>query len=522
MSKLMTEQGIIKSTARRRLILQLFVFASAFIALYLNPLEQMIANIRTSEGSHGLLILGVIGYLLWLKKNELSGLDQRPAVLPGIMLTFTGCFTLFAGHLTNTMVLQQMSMIPTLLGFILLIYGYSIFKAFFIPVCYLIFLTGFIDMLLWSQAIHFQRVSAKIAVFLLELTGMPVLHSNLIIDLPHISLEVARACSGVSHIVSLMALSVPLAIMSQLTPFRKCVLVVASFFIGFFANGVRIALIGIYALYNKGADLHGPNETLYVTFIFFFGMVLLIFFSHLLSRKKKKTSLGKSVEEEVHAEGSADDVSPAAETGEDRAIHIGYRYWHWVAAGLIFVVTLGLVYFYKITPVELETSFQEFQEEIGGFSGTALKHIDVRLRPFAADDELLRIYRDSSGREVKVYIGYSSMQDKSGKIFDARRGALHEQVQEVTLGESSQAPVINRTSLEIRSGLTDVYFWYVMDDRIITNQYFGKLYTFWNGLFKRRTNGAVIVLQTRNSQGEVMPFLEELVPEVMRHFGSGE
>jgi hypothetical protein len=64
-----------------------------------------------------------------------------------------------------------------------------------------------------------------------------------------------------------------------------------AFLIGIFANGLRVALIGIYAIYNKGADLHGPAETLYVSFIFFFGMVVLVLFNQVIRKMGSIRSL---------------------------------------------------------------------------------------------------------------------------------------------------------------------------------------------------------------------------------------
>ncbi len=504
----------------RHIAIQLLVLAVAFIALYHDTLAKIISNIRTSEGSHGALIVLVILYLLWIKKKEFQTIIYEPALVTGTIVAVVGCFMLYASKLTNTLVLQQLSMIPFLLGFILLLYGYSCLRIVFIPVCYLVFLTGFLDMLLWSKAIHFQRISAAIAAWLLELTGMPVVLSGIFIDLPHISLEVARICSGIGHIVSLMALSVPLAIMTQLTPLRMVFLIVASFFIGLFANGVRIAAIGIYAIYNAGADLHGPNETLYVTFIFFFGMVALIVLSHFLG-KKKRIEPSDSVPVEF---GSAHPDEPA-ERPEQEPLSDGLtrpRIVSVVIALSLLVSTAGFMHLYNVISHPLPLSFDHFPLQLGLFVAGPLDSIDERVRPFEMDDELLRSYVSPEIGELDLYIGYSQEQTKDRKIIDARRSSLHEGAKSVLINQQTDPVEINKVHLGNSAASSDIYFFYIMEDRIITNQYVGKLYTFWNGLIKRRTNGAVVVVQTRSSQEKVMPFLEELVPEVMEHLESGE
>jgi len=501
-------------------VVQILIYIAAFGLLYYDSIIHSVSKWDSVEGAHGPLILAISCYLIWLKRHEFNTLPLRPAIIPGTLLAAIGCFMLFAGKLSSTMLLQQISMIPTLLGAILLLRGWSYLVVLFIPVVYLIFLTGLIEMLLGSVVIYFQLAAAWLSAKLLGFFGMPVVLHGTLVDLPHISLEVVKECSGISHIVSLMALSVPLAFMGKLSPVRQGILLVAAFFLGLFANGVRIALIGVYALYDAGANIHGPKETLYTTFIFFFGMVLLVVLSHFLSKqgenKAPEIDLSAAVDSESADQGTVAIPEPplAGTTGKTST--------PWVIFALLFFVTLGFSHFYKIAPVQLEQHFDTFSSEIAGFSQRDLPQIDEQLRPFAADDELLGLYVDSSGNRVEVYVGYFAEQTRERKLIDYRRNWMHERVQPISVTTSDGAITINQTQVRGNSNPADIYFWYVMGDRIITNQYVGKLYTFLDGLLKRRTNGAVVVVQTRSSQEEVMPFLEELVPEVVGFLGAGE
>ena len=492
----------------------LFVlFVSAFLVLYLDTVIHIISTWGSNEGAHGPLIVAVSLYLIWLKKDDFKTLPRYPVFSWGSVLAATGCFIFFAGKISSTMLLQQISMVPFLLGMILLLRGWSFFRALFLPVVYLIFVTGFVETLLSNLAIYLQLASAWISVQLFKLIGMPVVLTGILIDLPHISLEVVRACSGVSHLVAIMALSIPLGIMSKLTPLRKVLLVVASFIIGLFANGFRIFLIGVYALYNEGADLHGPNETLAVSVIFFFGMILLVILNHFLRPKTKDKSVDQK---EIET-----DVNIAAPTVQGvKADAAAFRN-AWMVAAMLFVVTFGFAQFYKVTPVTLNMSLDQLAYSVGGFSGKPLQWIDESLRPFPADDELLRLY-EQPGRRIDVYIGYFAEQSRERKLIDYRRGWMHEEAQPLSVATSSATVTINQTRIRDRFNPSDVYFWYVMDNRIVTNQYVGKLYTFWDALSKRRTNGAVVVVQTRNSREAVVPFLEELVPMVMEHLENRE
>jgi len=361
---------------KTKTLISITTLAAAFTLLYHEVVVHIFISWSTLWGAHGPMILMVSVYLAWIKRNEARQLRPQPAILPGSLLLALGCFILFAGKLGSTMVVQQLSMIPVLLGTLLLLAGFSFFKVFFLPISYLIFLTGFIEQFLGRFAIYFQEFTAWIAVLLLKLTGFKVFHDKTLIMLPHISLEVARSCSGIGHIVALLALAVPLAYLTQKTMAKKLILIFSALAIGIFANGLRVTLIGIYALYNQGVDLHGPSETFYVSFIFFFGLVLLIMLSRLLNGKPvKNLSKDPSRPAQTHAFSSLPD---------DKNVSPGKSLAPVLLAGLIFASTLGLVYFYTPSPVELNRPLSLFPEQIAGFKSSDLDHMHGSLRPFPA------------------------------------------------------------------------------------------------------------------------------------------
>ncbi|MCJ8502104.1 exosortase W [Desulfatitalea alkaliphila] len=484
------------------------VLAGAFISLYYDALQHLIAKTLTTDGSHAPLILAVSLYLIWLKRQELRTLPAQPALLPGTLLIVFSGLVLYAGKISSTMLIQVVSMVPMILGYIWLLLGYGFLKTLLVPVGYLIFLSGLIEYGLGSVADQLQQISAWIAVKLLALTGMPVFHRGIMIELPHISLEVARACSGISHIISLAALSVPLAYLTQRTTARKALVVIASLVIGILANGLRIALIGIYALYNPDAELHGPYETLYVSFIFFFGMIVLVIFNQVLRKLDGKKNEAR---EQLNGGDALDDrriSSPAKQSLNGSTPK--YKTPALVASTL-FVLTLGITHLYTPQQVPLKTPLAELPVYISGFTGTALDQFDERLRPFAADQELMRRYRDNDGSSVELYIGYFESQGRDRKIIDGRRYWMHLEAEKVEISKHRPSFFINRSQLRDDQPPSTVYHWYYIDGRIVTNELAGKIITFWSGFAKRKTNGAVVVLRTHNDSSQIKAVIEEMV-----------
>ena len=495
-------------------VISIITLAAAFILLYHEAIAHMLGRWNTLGGSHTPLIFAVSLYLLWINRHKLRGLQPAPSILPGALLLAAGCFTLLAGKISGTIVVQQLSMIPFLLGVVLLFAGFAWFKVFLLPVGYLIFLTGFIEILFGNVSLHLQSLTAWISVLFFTIMGFSVFHEDTLIVLPHISLIVVRECSGINQIVTLLALAVPLAFMTQKTTLRRIILIALAPIIAIIVNGLRVTFIGVYALYNEGANLHGPYETFSASVIFFFGLVVLILFSKLLSRKDHK-NVPSDQAESASIQGSSSTLTNHKSLAYKQLTSI-------FVGAVIFATTLSLIHLYKTNPVDLDLSLNLFPDHIAGFTARDLDQMHERIRPFHADSELMRLYQDDEGNMIELYIGYFKIQDRESKIIDYRRGWMHEQVSRIPVTAGNGTSVINKTSMQRQPFKPDIYFWYQMDGRIIRNQYAGKFYTFMNALLKRKNNAAVIIIKTKSSENQVMPFLEQALPLIQKHLSEGK
>jgi len=486
--------------------------ACAFAYLYHGVILHMVNFWMTPDGFHGPLILAASIYLVWIQKDKIRSLHPEPALRSGAFFLLAGCFLFFAGDLGSTILIQRVSIIPVLLGGILLFGGYPFFKVLLMPVGYLIFLTGFIEQMLESISIYLQWSTAYVAVFFLNLTGMPVYFDKTLIALPHIIMDVVRACSGVNHILALLALAVPLAFLTQKTLLRKSILVASAFFIGIFANGVRVALIGLYTRYNPGAEVHGPDELLYVGFIFFFGMILLLLLSRILSGKRPKRANESS-------SNNPEDAPSKTNHPPRHSSNAPGKYLPPFIIGMgIFVITFGFVHFYNLQVVALDKPIGDFPAHVAGFTGSDTDDLHTRYRPFPADDELLRRYENDAGITAKLYVGYFREQDRRRKIIDYRRAWMHEEASKLVLDTGSNTVSINHFLQRRGGGKPEyVYFWYYMDGRIMRDEYTGKLATFLSGFFKRKTNAAVIIITTPHEKDDVLPLVKALMEQLNYH-----
>jgi len=222
--------------------------------------------------------------MIWVKRHELQKLTVAPGIVVGATLTAIGCSLFLIATVSNTILLEQLTLIITILGLVWLLFGRSIFKAIWVPLSYLVFAVPLFSELLKPLVIHLQLASAALAALFLKAIDMPVFRSGILIGLPHISLKVARGCSGINHIVALFAIGVPLALFTKTTKVGRAIIILASLGIGIPLNGLRIALIGIWTYINPGSDPHGPMDLFLVSFVFTVGFVFLLFVSSLTKR----------------------------------------------------------------------------------------------------------------------------------------------------------------------------------------------------------------------------------------------
>ncbi len=491
-----------------------FIPALAFLAVYHGTFLHIIRDWATPEGSHGILIFAVGIYLVWIRRHEIMQLQPDPALMPGGFVFAAGCLAFYAGVISSTLVVQTLSMIPVLLGMILLFGGISHFKYLWLPVCYLVFLTGFVEYFLGGFAIYVQQMTAWSAAAILRIMGFPVFLDYTIITLPHISLEVVRACSGISHIIALLALAIPLAHLTQKNRIRKIVVVVSALGIGFLANTIRIVLIGLYTKINPDVPIHGPNETLRVTIIFFVGLVVLLLFNAMLAGWKTGRGGQPDPGEDKRPDPPGGFSAAFFSSGSAFTRKQVYSFVLWV---FICTVTLGLVLFQTPKPVEIGRSLSDFPRYIAGFKAADIPHAGERIRPFEADSELIRRYENENGKQVELYIGYLEIQDRKRKIVGYQSAWLHQEASRISFRKNDDTIVVNRTRSDDRQRPSDIYFWYSLDGKTVRNQYVGKAVTFLNGMFKRRTNGAVVIVSTRNEQDDIAPFIAEMYQAITNH-----
>jgi EpsI family protein len=426
--------------------------------------------------SYGVLIPVISLYLVWSRRERLRGLEAGPSHKAGWPVLATGLAALVIGKAGGVIVVQELSLIPTIAGVVLLVLGWPFLKALWAPIAYLIFMIPVWDGLTERLHAPFQNFSAENGLWLLQMVGIPAHRDGVFLELPHLTLEVARACSGVNYLIAILAIGFPLAVLYVRGWGRKTILLCSAVAVAIAANSLRVALIGILAYYEVGSPLHGPFHVLQGLFVSMVGYGALFGGLWVLSRGRlsapqatSRVTCGHSLSRPVNRVGVL-------------VVLVG------VLTGLV-----GYVVAAEPRPVALRTNLAEFPRDLGGWADEAIEAgagVPFSLKP---DNELRRKYRTASGERVDVYIGYLASQTQGKELMNYRTAEIHRGAFLVEL----PVPGVGRTVVNavIRSDHGRSYvalFWYALNGRVVTDRYWGKAYTIWDALAFGQTNGAIV------------------------------
>ncbi len=262
-----------------------------FIFLYAPTFFALVAVWWGSDVyAHGFLIIPISLYLIFAKRTAKETAKETacqtkqpdPNLIGGILMLVFSMVMLLLGRFGDIVTLEALSFIMTLAGIVLLLLGPSFLLAWRFPIAYLLFMIP-IDRLL-LQKVHWplQLFTAQMGTSLLNLLGFPAFLQDEYIELPNITLEVAKACSGLNYLTAIIAVGMPLAYLSLRHTKWKVILVLSAVIIAILANGARVAFAGI--LGSLGHAIHGPLHIFEGVVIAWIGFITLFAGAWFLAR----------------------------------------------------------------------------------------------------------------------------------------------------------------------------------------------------------------------------------------------
>lgn len=249
----MTQQEVaLEGTApfgsRRSAVWILLGLIGLTAAVYYPILRAMMYHWRVDpDYSHGFFVLPLALFFAYEKKYELEAAPIEGSWW-GIALLGIGVALLSVGQLGSLLTPLRAGFVFTVMGLVLLLLGWPIFRILLFPLCFLLLMVPLPRSLMNMVAFPLQLIAAKWAVGFLQALALPVNLEGNIIHLASGDLFVAEACSGLRSLMALLTLGIVFAhFFRRGRIWQQLVLVVSTVPIAIFVNAVRVALTGLLA-----------------------------------------------------------------------------------------------------------------------------------------------------------------------------------------------------------------------------------------------------------------------------------
>jgi exosortase len=468
----------------------------ALVFVYKTPFATLVGHWwSNSLYTHGFIIPLISLYIAHFKRDELSAITPAPSYLLGSILLITSISLLFAGKITNTISLQEVTIIPMIAGIIALLFGKAFLKKLYLPIVYLIFAIPIWENLFDKLYTPFQLISAKMSAVLIQFVGIPVYRDGVFLQLPHITLEVARECSGIGYLLSVIAISLPLASIFLDGYIRKGTLIISSVIIAFLSNGLRIVLIAILSYYGFSSVLHGPFHILQGLFVAFAGYIVIFIGLMILSKKKKDVKTEPSVEK--------CDVD-----NRSRAELLRGTVPNALMLGVLFILVGLVINYHTASSVQLNQPLSSLTTTIDVWSGRKTAPTITEFMGLGADHELHRVYTGPDSQKVELYIGHFESQYGTKEMIQYKTKKLHldsKRIQITTPGGSTiEVNMLQETSNRV------MLFFYIIDGNVVPGRYGAKLQLLKQYATSLKTNGSIVAIAV-NGQPENISYSEEFL-----------
>ena len=226
---------LIDLTGWRGHLTALGVVAFVILSLFLDDVWSMLSIWwNASTFGHCLFIPFLIA---WLVQQRLPGLRalQPVAWTPGLLWLGAGAFAWLLGAAAGVAMIRHGALIVMLQGATIALLGPAVARALLFPLFYAFFMVPFGEEIVPPL----QLATARLAMLLLDLSGVPAHMEGIFITTPTGYFEVAEACSGAKFLIAMTAYGALVCNVCFTRWSRRILFMAGALGLSVLANGVR-------------------------------------------------------------------------------------------------------------------------------------------------------------------------------------------------------------------------------------------------------------------------------------------
>ena len=458
----------------------IFLLLTLILLIYLPILEKLLHRWNQGDNSYCYLVPLIFFYLCW-EKRKIFNFEVFSGSYIGLIVLILATGLSLLGSLSSLETFLYLGFYLSIVALGLILYGKRI-KNLAFPLFILLFiipLPPFINRILTFKL---QLLTSSLAVALMRLSGFVVYYQGNIIDLGITKLQVAEACSGLRYFMPMILLGLLIGYYFLRNLWTRLLLILFVPLVCVIANAVRIYLLALF--YEKGLKnlAQGFSHFLAGWIVFILAGCFLILISLFLKKFEKRKKEDKETFQFQQISNS-----------KVQKVYL-------LCFILIIVVSgIGIRYFSKTFFIPKDVNFASFPLQIDGWYGEKIKLSPKILKSLWADEYLFNAYiqKDFPG-VIYVLIPYYKYQTVwhtahtpqscilGGGWFIIKSGKWN-----LKVSPTKTIPIKYMWLTKNNEYMLATYFFFERG-RVIISPWRHKFYLFWDGLIRRRTDGALV------------------------------
>lgn len=261
------------------------LLVAAVLAAYFPTLLALIDGPwQTEQEGHGPLIIAASLWWIWQSRARLRSVRISPAPIAGWAILLVGLTLMYLARIQQGLVTIEMaSLLPVIVGCILITVGWPTLRILAFPVGFLVFAVPMPDWLIDAATVPLKVFISNTVTRVLYAAGFPVAQNGVMIMIGSYQLLVKDACSGMNSIFALSAIGVFYAYAFRWQEkLRSVLLLLAIIPVTILANFLRVFTLVLIAYYGGPDLLEGIVHDMTGIGLFVIAVVLLFLFDGFL------------------------------------------------------------------------------------------------------------------------------------------------------------------------------------------------------------------------------------------------
>ena len=458
--------------------------------------------IEDEQYGHGLMVLGLLAYVLYRRRDTLTISNNHSAWL-SIFLSGIALFISIIGVASGISVVRMYSIWIFMLAVIFAIGGWSLFRKLIVPMFIIFLLIPLPAPLGPSLTANLQLISSKLGVWVIRFFGGVVYLEGNVIEMGSVKLLVAEACAGLRYLFPLMSMGAIAGYIMHAPMWMRWFMFLVTIPVTVFMNSFRIGVTGILSEKWGTSHTEGFLHFFEGWVVFVAALIVLVLLAWILIKFiPNKPSLW-----EVFSVDSQPGVTPP---------QISTNSLSWLGTKPVIFIILALI-FSDLSAAYLSTRSQtpltykpltSFPLVLGKWRANESALPSSVVAVAGASEYYYSDFRSPENEKVNVYISYYESQrygqiPHSPKVCIPGDGWVIQEVTPVILQDgNNNSFAANRLVTTKQNSTVVAYYWLKQGSKMYSKEALARLDLIRISLLQNRTDGALIRLVTHLAPGE--------------------